>query len=259
MTISNILTGILAIAVLGLSSCIRYDDERNYNNVNYNNTNVGYASIKGHVSLYDIYGNLVSSKPAGIQINLIGNYSKATQTDTTGYYAFARLNSNTYYNIYVADTASLQPYGNTVLYAVHLNDTLTQNISLSAIPAFAPLSFTGVKDSATQSDSIYLSFSADTMARAALVVVNNNTSVSTSSLDYLLAYVVNIPAHATQVSFGIAATDMHHAGISSGNMAYFAAYGYVVNDHSLYKDQSSGKYMYTAVSNAAVTGSVRVP
>jgi hypothetical protein len=258
---NRFITALALVFACCMQSCIQYNEGGNYNG--YNNYNInpggGTGSIKGHITLYDAYGRAVTTNLGGIELNLMGNYSRSSATDTTGYYVFGRVLGNSYYDIYVTDTATVKPYAPTIVYGIHIYDTLTENISLSAIPQYSPLTVSATMDSATQADSIYLSFSADTSARAALILINNTTGVSTSPDNYVLSYVLSIPANATRVSIGIPATALHNAGISSGNMAYFAAYGYAVNDHSLYKDRSSGKYIYNAVSTNAATGSVKAP
>lgn len=260
MLSGKVIVGIVAssIAVL-LFSCVRYDAPGgNYNN-NYYYPNPNYKGvIKGHIHLYDQYGSTVASGLRGIELTLSG-YQKTAVTDSNGYYAFNYISSGTY-SIYVHDTATAIAFGDTRAENVQfLKDSLIKDISLSAVPDFSPSAISAILDTSTKTDSIVLAFTADTNTRAAIVFVNSNSAVSASPSNYLLTYIVSIPANATTVGLSIPASDFHNAGINSGATAYFAAYGYVVHDYSLYQDYSTGKNVYTAISTSAATCSVKAP
>ncbi len=259
MLSGKVIGGIIASGLtVFLFSCIRYNEGGNNNNYYPNPVHKG--NIKGHIILYDQYGSRVYKNLSGFEISLLGLSTKMTLTDSNGYYIFTSVPVNTYYNISVLGTTDSASYGGTIMQNINfIADTLTRDISLSAIPSFSPNTITATLDTITKTDSVIMTFSADTLARSCIVFVNSISAVGPSFNDNLLNYIVNIPANVTSVSLSIPASDLHNVGINSGASAYFAAYGYVVHDYSLYQDYGTGKNIYTAISAAAATCSIKAP
>ena len=129
---------------------------------------------------------------------------------------------------------------------------------MAAIPNFGFTTFTTYSNptSPAPNDSLVITFTADVRAREFIIFVNNNALVSNATSDYLLVYAKAIPANATKANFVVYRQDLLDAGLSSGQMAYYAVYAYVVNDVSLYEDFATGKGVYTAVNNQMVDSAI---
>ena len=216
-------------------------------------TELSYTgAISGHVSLYDQYGDKVLS---GVDSVLLSTNDSTLYPDNTGYYIFNNIVTGQY-NI----TASRNGYASTQTNNFqYIDNTLNKDIKLSAIPHFAPTTISEYVAVATPGDSVVINFTADTRARNCIVFINNSISVRNLPANYLLAYTKTIPANQTKISVLIPATDIYNAGIASGATFYYAAYGYVVGDASVYEDQSTGKNVYNAVSATAASSSAVAP
>jgi hypothetical protein len=259
--------GIVAsvIAIFFLSSCVRYENQGPAYSTGhgigngYNNHNSGYiGAISGHIHLYDQYGSPVTTGLAGIQVSLTG-FSVTTITDNTGYYRFYNAPNGTY-NLYVHDTSVAAPFADTKVLNVQLSgDSVIHDISLSAVPSFAPSSISVTLDTTTKIDSVVLTFTSNSKTRAGIVFVNNNSAVNNLPANYLKVYTVSIPDSATSVSLSIPSSDLYNLGLASGSTVYLAAYGYVTTDYSVYEDYSTGKNIYNAVSTSSATASAKVP
>jgi hypothetical protein len=179
----------------------------------------------------------------GIKVDL--NDTVSTLTDTAGYYSFDSVVSGNY-NI----VASKAGYGTTRSgnYAF-INDTLYKNLKMSAIPSFNLLTFSAFYCLGTDYDSVVATVTVDTRLRNMIVFVSNKPTVSSS--DYLRAYVKSIPINfVNRVGIRITASELNTAGIFYGEVAYYAAYSYVINDASVYEDPMTGNNIYTAVGTA---------
>ncbi len=210
------------------------------------------GAISGHVDLVDQYGGKVLTGLNSAQISLNGG--APINPDATGFYQFGSISTGDY-----IISASASGYASTVLDKFQfLADTLNKDIKMAAIPNFAFTTFTTYSNPASPApnDSLVITFNADTRAREFIVFVSNNASVSNAVSNYLLVYAKAIPANATKASYVIYKQDLLDAGISSGQMAYYAVYAYVTNDVSLYEDYTTGKGVYNAVNNQMVDSAI---
>ena len=74
---------------------------------------------------------------------------------------------------------------------------------------------------------------------------------------YLLAYVRTIPAYATNIGMVINKQELYNTGLlASGSTVYLGVYSYVISDHSIYEDLSTGKNVYNAVSNLQIDSAI---
>ncbi len=199
-----------------------------------------YGSIKGHVVLNDAYGVRQYHDLDGILVHLTDSVS--TLTDSTGYYQFDSVATGNY-NL----EASKAGYGATQSgHFAFVKDTLYKNLKMSARPGFDLTSFRASYSLQLAAyDSVLVTFNADTRIRNWIVFVSNKPSVSAS--DYLLAFTKSIPANATASAFRISAPELNNAGMFFGEIAYYAAYSYAVNDISLFDEPTTGRAIYTAV------------
>ncbi len=209
------------------------------------------GSISGHVSLYDQYGSRVLTNLKKVQLLLNSNYVVVSQDtaispDNTGFYSYSNIATGEYY-MSATDTG----YGATVINNFQfLNGNLNKDIKLSAIPTFS-LTFTSY--AGVVSDSLVINCTPDPQVRNCIVFVNNSASIGNQPAYYLLSYVKSIPANASQVTMVINKQELYNTEVlATGSMAYYALYSYVVNDQSVYEDQTTGKNVYNAVSNPVI-------
>lgn len=209
------------------------------------------GSISGHVSLYDQYGSKVLTGLSTVQLSLNGG--SAVSPDGSGYYIYNNVTTGDY-NIAASNTG----YGATMLNNFQfLKDTLNRDIKLSAIPNFSLTLYAG-HNTGSQNDSLVITCTPDTRPRSFIIFVNNSSAVSNTPANYLLAIAKAIPANSAKVTVQVPAQDLYNAGFTSGSIAYYAVYSYVVNDVSAYEDLATGKNVYNAVSNPT-TGSAATP
>jgi hypothetical protein len=217
------------------------------------------GAISGHIMLYDQYGTKLSTGLAGIQVTR-NNPSTTVTTDANGYYLFTGVTTGDY-TILVHDP-NTTPYtfgDNEAVDFQYLADTLTRDVKLSAMAAFAPATLTAYLTATTQNDSLVFTITPDTRVRDIVVFVNSTSAVSSQVGSYLLSYVKAVPANATTFNLLVPANDLHDQGINTGSTAYFAAYGYPVSDYSAYENIATGTTIYNALSTGVVTASVTTP
>jgi hypothetical protein len=209
-----------------------------------------YGTIAGHIWINDPYGSRRYQDLDGILVKL--NDSITTTTDANGYYIFDSVITGNY-NIQISKTG----YGSTQTgYTGFVKDTLYKNMKMSAKPLFDLNSFKATYNTGSAYDSVFATFNTDSRSRAWIVFVSNQPSVSPTN--HLLAYVRTIPANTSVSAFRIPAYELNNAGIFFGEVAYYAACSYVVNDVSMHEDPVSGKAQYTAVGTA-ITDSAIAP
>jgi hypothetical protein len=217
------------------------------------------GAMVGHVVLFDQYGSKITTNLAGIQISLSNALN--TVTDANGYYVFANIPTGMY-TVGAHDTSTATVFGDFKFENVtFIKDTLNRDLKLSATANFAPLTFTAIQKATN--DSLVMTFAPDTRPRNVIVFVNSNATVNNSPANYLQAYTKAIPASTgtanTTVTIVVPAGDLYDLGITSGTTAYYAAYGYPVNDASVYEDFTTGKNVYNALSMTSVTASATAP
>ncbi len=211
------------------------------------------GDIDGHLDLYDQYGSRVLTGLDSAYISLNG--AAPIIPNTAGYYIFTGVITGDY-KMYVSATN----YAATVLDKFqYLTDTLHKDVKLSALPNFSPSGFTIYPSVVAAGDSLVISFTPDTRARNCIVFFNNTPALSSLPGGYLLNYIKAIPANASSIVLQIPKQDITNTGIASGAMVYYAAYGYVVGDVSVYEDQTSGRNVYNAVSATAAIDSAVAP
>ncbi len=210
------------------------------------------GAISGHVSLFDQYGSKVLTGLHSVQVSFNG--TNAVSADSTGYYIFGNVRTGSYYF-----TATNNGFGPTRINNFqYLSDTLNRDIRLSAIPNFSPLTLTATN--ITAGDSLAITFAADTRARNCIVFLNNKTTVNGQPANYLLTYTKAIPANSTKpVTIIIPIQDLTDAGLHTGDIIYYAAFGYVVNDGSSYEDLTTGKTVFTPLSASSATATITAP
>lgn len=198
-----------------------------------------YGVIAGHVVLYDQYGIRRNHDLNGIRVFLKDSIS--TLTDTNGYYHFDSVVSGNY-NI----SAALTGFGNTMSgYVPFVKDSLFINLGLAQIPLFPLASFTAYHNTGSAYDSLVATFGEDERVRRWIVFLSDKPSVNPAQ--YLLRYVATIPARATVGNVKPSAAELYNAGISAGQVVYYAAYSYVVNDVSAYMSSNTGDTVYSAL------------
>ncbi|MCD6013271.1 MAG: hypothetical protein K0Q79_3133 [Flavipsychrobacter sp.] len=218
------------------------------------------GNISGHISLYDKYGSPVLSGFATATLSLSSTTATLTNNlpvnpDNAGYYIFKDVKTGSY-----AVTAANTGYATTIAGNISfVLGTLNQNIKLSAIPDSFITSFKADAGILGLYDSLTLQVIPDTRARNCIIFVNNNPAVGNATTNYLLRYIVAIPAGAAKVNLLIPQQDLTNAGMASDAKAYFAAYSYVVDDKSVYADVATGKSVYNAVNAIALIDSALVP
>lgn len=209
------------------------------------------GAIDGHVTLFDQYGSRVLTGLQNVTLSLNGT---SVPVDSTGYYRKGSVSTGTFYI-----TASNSGYGSTRINSFQfLSDTLNRDVRMSAIPNFSPSAFTVTPQ--TGADSLAIGFPTDTRVRTCIIFLNKGATAGSTPDKYLLVYTRNIPANSNRpVPLVIPAQDLINAGFSSGQTVYATAYGYVVNDASVYEDLTTGKGVYTAVSIAPMTVTFTAP
>ena len=209
------------------------------------------GSISGHVSLYDQYGSQVLARINKVRLTLTND--TVIHPDTSGYYIYNSVITGNY-SIAVSDSG----YGATLLnYFQFVSGALNKDIHMSALPRFSVSSVTAAENTAAQSDVLTITVPADARDRNCIVFVAGNVSVRNNN--YLLDYVVPVPANSTTATLTVPAQDLYNVGFVTGSMTYYAAYSYVVNDMSVYEDLSSGKRVYNAVDSVAYIDSAVCP
>jgi hypothetical protein len=204
------------------------------------------GSIAGHVTLYDTYGDRVPYGTQNVTLTLKGGTT--AQSDTNGFFIFNKVATGSY-NV----SASAVGYGSTFVQPVNfVSDTVYQNIGMSAVPDFDVTTLTAAYDSTTHNDDITFVVPSDTRSRKAIVFVNDRLPVNSTPSGYKLAYVVSLTPNMTEGWQAVPATDLNGVKIFYGQKVYYAAYSYVVNDASLYVDESTGKNVYTAVGTPVI-------
>ena len=132
-----------------------------------------------------------------------------------------------------------------------MSGILNKDIKLSAIPTFS-LTSTATEGASGGYDTIVVNGTADPQVRSFVLFVGYSAAVSNVTSTFLLSYSKNIPANSTKVTTVISAQELYNAGFAPGNMAYFAVYSEAAADQSVYEDQTTGKNVYTAVSNPVI-------
>ncbi len=221
----------------------------------------GYTgTISGHVMLYDQYGNRLLSNMDSARIMLHANPGNSivfagdtlVSPDIYGAYLYSNISTGQYY-FTAADTG----YGATnINYFNFLSGSLNVDIKLSAKPAFA-LTSVAYQDSVTGIDSLMISCTPDPQLRSCVIFVNSSSSVAPGE-SYVLSYVKNIPANATQITAIITKQELIDAGFVHDSLVYYTVFSHAFNDQSVYEDQATGKNVYNAVSNPTVD-TTRVP
>ena len=212
------------------------------------------GAISGHVILVDKYGTRVLTGLSSVAISINGG--APIYADANGYYIDSAKTGDYYID------ATNAGYGATRINKFqYLSDTLNRDVRLSAIPDFAPATISVVENSGTANpgDSVVLTFTADSRTRNFIVFVNSSSPVSNLPGNYLLVYTKTITPNQTRVAIFIPEQDFYDVGIASKATAYFAAYGYVINDVSVYEDFVTGRDVYNAISAASQTSSSSVP
>ena len=214
--------------------------------------------IFGHAGFIDQYGSKILTGLNSMSLSLSG--AAAVNPDTTGYFIFAPVATGSYYI-----NASAPGYASThVNNFQYILDTVSRDVKLSIIPSFSPLTFVGYATAGpVTGDSLIVTFNPDTRARNCIIFLNNNATVNGQPANYLLSYVRGINAsnsvNPTRVQFTVPAQDLYDAGFASGSTVYYAVYGYVVSDASVYEDLTTGKNVYNAISASSLTATGITP
>ncbi len=205
------------------------------------------AAISGHVSLYDQYGSKILTGLSNVAISL--NDSAAIAPDATGFYIFPGLVTGQYY----INTSAIG-YGATKADNFQLlSDTLNKDIKLSVIPTFSPVGFTEYATlGSVTGDSLVINFTPDTRARECIVFLNSTSMVNSQPANYLLYYAKAINPGQSRIQITVPAQDLYDAGFASGQTVYYAAYGHVVSDVSVYEDLTTGRNVFNAVSASSL-------
>ena len=209
--------------------------------------------IFGHAGFIDQYGSKILTGLNTMSLSLSG--ATAINPDSTGYFIFPPVATGSYY-INASATGYASTHVNNFQYVL---DTVSRDVKLSVIPSFSPLTFVGYATAGPLTgDSLIVTFNPDTRARNCIIFLNNNATVNGQPSNYLLSYVRGINAttnlaNPTKVQFTVPAQDLHDAGFASGSTVYYAVYGYVVNDASVYEDLTTGKNVYNAISASPLT------
>lgn len=205
--------------------------------------------LDGHVTLYDEYGSIILTGLHKVQISLTNN--TPAYADSFGYYIFSNVTTGVY-ALFAYDSG----FGTTRINNISfINDTLNQDIQLSAIPSYYPTSLTYD----TIANAVNIGFNSDTRNREFIVFVNNAPTVNGSDTAYLLAYRTQAISGQTNISLSIPFQDLVNAGFAAGEPVYFRAYGEAFNDASVYKDLKTGKNIWNAISDSSILISGIVP
>ncbi len=218
------------------------------------------GSISGHVMLFDKYGSPVIGGYTSAKLTLasatttVSNGGAATP-DNSGYYIYSSVKTGSY-----SITATNSGYGSKIINNVDfVLGNLNQDIQISAIPDSFITGFHAQSSAVGLYDSLNFSYAADPRVRNAILFVNSKASVGNLPANYLLKYVVQIPANTPGVKFMIPQQDLLNAGLATGAKVYFAAYSYVIDDKSVYEDLATGKSVYNAVYPVPFIDSALVP
>lgn len=211
------------------------------------------GAISGHASLFDQYGSKVLIGLNTVQLSLNGG--AAITADANGYYIFPGVTTGDY-SISISASGYAASRANKFQFVA---DTLNRDVKLSAVPNFSPASFAIYPSIVPAGDSLVISFTADTRLRNCIVFLNNTAAVNSMPAGYLLSYIKNIPANATDIRIVIPKQDYIDAGMTPGAMVYYAAYSYVISDASAYEDFSTGKTVYNAVGVTPIIDSAVAP
>jgi len=213
------------------------------------------GNLKGYVSLFDQYGSHVLVDQDSALVSLVGVTAQA-YTDSAGKYAIAGLSTGVY-----TVNCSKSGYGANQVNSLGFTGggDLYRDIRISAIPSFHVDSISLVADPNVV--TITGSIAMDTRVRTVLVFVGNGSNTSNDPAHYLGVYNRNVPANQGNFMLTVPLTDLANLGITSGQTAYFAAYGATANynNASSYEDLATGRTWFTAVSTAPANRSVLIP
>ena len=224
----------------------------------------GYTgSISGHIKLYDKYGSQVLTNMNHILLQLTGNEAITTPNiyadSTTGSYIFTPILTGSY-TLVASDTSLAGVYAATAFNNFSfVSGTLDMDVRLSARPDSFINTFAAFLNLGSSDDSLVISVTPDTRPRRCILFVSNSPYVNNITANYILKYIVPVPANATTIAQMVPRQDLNDVGYTSGTKIYYAAYSYVVGDVSVYEDQSTGRNVYNAVNTNAIVDTTYVP
>jgi hypothetical protein len=218
------------------------------------------GSISGHVMLFDKYGSPVIGGYTSAKLTLASSTTTVSNSgsaapDNSGYYIYSSVKTGSY-SITATDSAYASKIINNVNFVL---GNLNQDITLSAVPDSFITAFHAQNSTVGLYDSLTFHAAADARVRNAILFVNNKAAVGNLPANYLLKYIVQIPANNTSVTFMLPRQDLLNAGLVTGGKVYFAAYSYVIADKSVYEDLTTGRNVYNAVYPVPFIDSALVP
>ena len=240
---------VAAVTVLGFASCAKVGPSGANGLTGPAGPSYSNVVVMGHVSLYDVYGAPATIGLSTVQISL--NSGTSIYPDSSGFFEYQNLTTGNYQ---LAATDSGYAANRVGPFQAVL-DTVYRNITLSAIPTFNPVAI-GVA-SESEGFSVTVTYPNDARARAGILFVYSDSTVSNLISGYKVAYTTTFAGNTA--TFTIFNQDLYDIGFVSGSKVYVAGYSYAVGDHSVYVDQTSGKTVYNAVGATRVLDSLITP
>ena len=230
------------------------------------------GSMEGFVSLYDAAGSKILSNLKGDTLLLTNNSTNAvtkTTTDSTGKYMFANLTTGNYnltttkmgYGTLLAQNIQFVGGGNTYKNGALCQIPTTNVTSAQAVDT--AIAATGSSTTSTSENYIKVrgTLPAAVGGSEVIVFVSNvgGTSASGSVTNFSTYYTLAVAPGALTFKINIPTSDLYDLGFVTGNTVYFAAYLVGGNlNASSYVDLTTGKNVFTALSNAPINTSALV-
>ncbi len=215
------------------------------------------GNIKGFITTWDQYGARILANQAGDTVRIDGTNRWAI-TDSTGLYTLPGVITGTY-NI----TVTKPGFGlNRLQYIQFVGGGDTYRDARISQPSTSNV--TALADSSgavTNNITVYGTIPADSHVRSFIVYVGNSASVSPNPTTYLIFNTKNVNANATKLSFTIPKSDLNDAGFVTGQTVYYAVFGINsgFNNASSFEDFTTGRTVFTAISNTPATTSMIMP
>jgi hypothetical protein len=211
------------------------------------------GTLVGHVQLFDMFGSQVYLHLTKAQLFLSTGGSALT-VDSTGYYSIASFTTGNY-TINATDSG----YAATQVSFNFVSGTENKDIRMSAIPDSFISTFVAYMSASSATDSLVITVLPDARQRNCIVFADTTATTANTPANYLLRYIISVPAGATTVSRSIPAQDLYNVGIASGATVHYAAYSYVIGDASAYEDLTTGRTVYNAVNDSALVAAAAAP
>lgn len=200
--------------------------------------------LKGQVTVYDQYGDLYLGPLPTISLWAAGGYEATT--DGRGRFQLDSVPTGNY-----ALQLSGYNIAPTIVRDVHMiKDSSVVSLSVSQKPNFELMTINASAMAVQHENQVRITYAADARNRNALIFLNDAPLPDGEWYrSYKLAYTLPLPGGSTSRILRVPVDDLRKNGLFFGDIVYFAAAGYVINDASVYTSTSNGKNVYHAIGN----------